>query len=476
MKRSLSTVILLCAAVFAFSCKTNEVHEYVKVDQLYLNFLADSNDAQEIKVTASGDYTVDVDATWVKIDTQTPGIVKVSVENYDGQEERTTRIILTAGGATAYVHVVQLAPDGADYRFRNLMGFSGASISVGGKYAACFDAEESAEVGELVYSVYLIDLATDKWTTLGTFPESQYFMTSVQTVSDDGKVFVVCDQGTLMVDIDGNHGLVSGVPAGFNTAASPAVSQISADSKIMVGWGNYENGDYRPIKWVDGVPEAMPLPEYNFRKEPVGNVMARGISANGEIIYGTTWDNRDYGMIYWDKNDDVKYVGEDVRKEEIVQMDKGNGLEDYMLVNGVISWSGNFQISPNGKWICGTYRTEKKESDTSISETNQPCFFNTETETTYIFDGDGSGMAATDDGIGFIGTPSFSTSSCTVVDIENQTELGSLTEWVQEKYGITIPGGYMLCMCTNPDVFMGIQLIAPSGLPYDLHYYVAPSI
>ena len=29
--------------------------------------------------------------------------------------------------------------------------------------------------------------------------------------------------------------------------------------------------------------------------------MARSISANGEVIYGTSWDNSDYGMLYWRK-------------------------------------------------------------------------------------------------------------------------------------------------------------------------------
>ncbi len=47
--------------------------------------------------------------------------------------------------------------------------------------------------------------------------------------------------------------------------------------------------------------------------------MARGISADGSIIYGTSWENSDFGMLYWVNNgakntEKPKWVGEDVRE------------------------------------------------------------------------------------------------------------------------------------------------------------------
>lgn len=46
--------------------------------------------------------------------------------------------------------------------------------------------------------------------------------------------------------------------------------------------------------------------------------MARSISVNGEVIYGTSWDNSDYGMLYWEKEGAgfgrPQWVGEDVRE------------------------------------------------------------------------------------------------------------------------------------------------------------------
>ena len=87
----------------------------------------------------------------------------------------------------------------------------------------------------------------------------------------------------------------------------------------------------------------------------------------------------------------------------------------------MISWAGQYQISPNGRWIAGTFRTETAVDDgNSIEQTFSPAFYDVENNKTYIMSeyGDGSGMVVTDDGIGFIGTPSLYTSSCQVVKIE----------------------------------------------------------
>lgn len=69
--------------------------------------------------------------------------------------------------------------------------------------------------------------------------------------------------------------------------------------------------------------------------------MARSISANGEVIYGTSWDNSDYGMLYWEKEGAgfgrPQWVGEDVREITPTVMQYQDGTEyDYNLVNGCI--------------------------------------------------------------------------------------------------------------------------------------------
>lgn len=115
-------------------------------------------------------------------------------------------------------------------------------------------------------------------------------------------------------------------------------------------------------------------------------------------------------MIYWDADRNVHFVGEDVRKVTTIQRPDGyGGTYDYNIVDGMISWAGQYQISPNGRWIAGTFRTETAVDDgNSIEQAFSPAFYDVENNKTYIMSeyGDGSGMVVTDDGIGFIGTPS----------------------------------------------------------------------
>ena len=206
-----------------------------------------------------------------------------------------------------------------------------------------------------------------------------------------------------------------------------------------------------PFKWVDGVAEELPKPELNYRDEPIGDVQARGISADGRIIYGTTWDNRDYGLVYWDENGEVHYVGEDVRYCRPVDRPDGyGGTYKYNLCDGMWTSATKTNVSPNGKYIAGTFRREALEegAESSVVETNYPAFFNTETGKTVIFEElvGGGGVAATSDGLGFTVDDTFGSSSGMVVDIENGVVLGDALEWIQENYGIIVPSGYITYM------------------------------
>ena len=139
--------------------------------------------------------------------------------------------------------------------------------------------------------------------------------------------------------------------------------------------------------------------------------MARSISANGEVIYGTSWDNSDYGMLYWEKEGAgfgrPQWVGEDVREITPTVMQYQDGTEyDYNLVNGCICQAQLTKISPSGKWIATTYRTETPSANRQYVEyTYAAAFYNTETGTTTIVEdyGETTGVHVTDDGIGFIG-------------------------------------------------------------------------
>ena len=62
-------------------------------------------------------------------------------------------------------------------------------------------------------------------------------------------------------------------------------------------------------------------------------------------------------------------------------------------------------------------------------------------------------MTATDDGIGFIGTPSVFTTAGAVVNIETGEHLGSIQEWVMDRYGLYLPAAGF------------VQYVIPTGEP-----------
>ncbi len=120
---------------------------------------------------------------------------------------------------------------------------------------------------------------------------------------------------------------------------------------------------YVPLISENGTVRELPRRSSTYRNEPHSmGIIARGISADGSIAYGTIWDNLDFGMVYWDKEGNVHYVGEDVRTVTTVQRSDGyGGTYDYNIVNGMISWAGTYQASPSGKYIA-RHRTAKNQS------------------------------------------------------------------------------------------------------------------
>ena len=210
--------------------------------------------------------------------------------------------------------------------------------------------------------------------------------------------------------------------------------------------------------------------------------MARGISANGEVIYGTSWENWDFGMLYWINNGTnttaPKWVGHDVKEvwEETMKMSDGTEYTTH-LVNGLICEAQLTKISPNGKWIASSYRTETPADDRmSVVMTQTAAFYNTETETTTIVSdyGESVGVHVTDDGIGFIGIGTLGISSGVVYDLNTGTDLGSTQDWVYDNYGIIIPAGYINYVSADGRFVLGTKAESSVGGVSFINWYIAP--
>ena len=493
MKRLFTTGI--AAATLLLSClsgctKTEETFHYVNLSQVACSFLGEGNSPLAVDIKASpAQWTATPGATWVKIERTDERTLTITVDDNGTGAERNTTITIEAGQASQQIQVNQLPKDSAIARYRMLDTFSiSVAMSPSGKYAGGFTASIAPD-NSWQYSPTIVDLETGEVYEFGPFPESLYYLHQTMAITDQGLLFISdgYNGGQIAIDLTGNI-FIPEAPAGFT--GKPQIQGTSADGKYWVGYAMKGNVDevpapYKALLWTDGVPAELPWPDLNYRNEEVWyGGMARGISANGEIIYGTSWENWDFGMLYWVNNgantEKPKWVGEDVREVWEETMKNSDGTEyTTHLVNGLICQAQLTKISPNGKWIASSYRTETPAEDRlSIVTTQTAAFYNTETETTTIVSdyGESVGVHVTDDGIGFIGIGTHNNSSGVVYDLNTGTDLGSTQDWVYDNYGIIIPAGYINYVSADGRFVLGTKAVSSAMGVLFINWYIAPPI
>ena len=484
-----SMLLLACVALVACTTDSGEEVQYVKIGQNLCSFLAEGNQPLEIDVKASpAEWTVEMGASWVKAERTDDRTLTVTVDDNDTGAERSAVVTITAGQAVEEITVYQFPKEGVFARYRKLdmFGKRGAMSPNGrfvGGYAASVAPDDSWQ-----YSPVITDLETGEVYEFGPYPEAIHFLTQTMCISDHGVLFIKdgYNGGTVAFDTEGNI-TEPRSPEGYK--GKPTIEATSSDGKYWVGYANddilSEGGLTRPLLWTDGIPAELPFPDKNFRNEDfrVG-IMARGISANGEIIYGTSWENSDFGMLYWKNNganiEKPQWVGKDVREVGTVKRTREDGTEyDYTCVNGIICQAWNTQVSPSGKWIAGRYRKEfDPETKQRVDEPEYAAFYNTETETTVIVDdyGESGGRFVTDDGIGFIGIGTLAVSEGKVYDLNTGTDLGSTQDWIYDNYGIVIPAGYVNYISADGKYVFGTALHESALGKSFLSWYVAPPL
>ena len=493
MKRFVTVKIIMALSVAAASLagctKTEESYQYVNLSQVSCSFLGEGSQSLAITVKASpATWEATPGATWVKVERTDDRTLTVTVEDNETGAERSTVINIAAGQATQEILVSQLAKDSEFARFRKLDTFQmGAAMSPSGKYAGGFEASVGAD-DSWQYSPTIVDLETGEWHQFGPFPESLYYLHQTMAITDQGLLFISDGQngGQIAIDLTGDI-FIPEAPAGYS--GKPEIQGTSADGKYWVGFAmdktRDEGGLYRPLLWTDGTPKELPILDLNYRDEEIWvGVMARGISADGRIIYGTSWENSDFGMLYWINEGGntaaPKWVGEDVREVTETEMEMPDGTPyDTHIVNGLICEAQLTKISPSGKWIASTYRTEAVAEDRkSLVLTHTAAFYNTETETTTIVEdyGESTGMHVTDDGIAFVGIGTLGISTSKVYDLNTNTDLGSMEDWVYDNYGIIVPAGCINYISGDGKVVLGTSPQASAGGTNFINWYVAPPV
>ena len=462
---------MLCV-LWRLSCgqEAQEQLQYVSLSQAGCTFFGTDNEPLAVTVeTSPAQWAAEASASWVKAEPGEDGTTLVlSVEDNDGDAERKAAVTVTAGQASQTITVYQLAPDLSINRFRKERMFqNGGVVSPSGKYIGGF-TNKAMEDNTWEYYPVIIDTETGEKIKLGPFPSALFKCSQPFAITDYGQLFISDHEngGSVIFDLNGDY-MLSSIPEGCTNRGN--VMGVSGDGSKWVGYAISEKqegeriGQYRPIIWEDGEARMLSMPEKNFKGEDFSvGAMARGISADGSVIYGTTWDNSDGAMIYW-KDGKLQNVGKDIFKLTPVNASDGAGgtYETNLIEAGMYCFAENQNISPNGKWIAGKYREESMDENGLITKgTIYPAFYNTETETTTVMRDypDCTAVGATDDGIGLIAEGTSMQTSGFLVEIETGIHLGNCLDYIQERWGITVTTGYISYIPAPGDRMLGTMM------------------
>lgn len=455
---------LLTVGTLLIGCKQTPKDSVSTDIQMYS--FAGEGGSKTVTVSASGTWTANPSASWIEITNQTSNSFDVTVGKNDTGALRDARINVTCGTATKEVVIYQAPADTSKWMFRLYSDLHGSVLSPTGKYVGgYYSTVDKATNATVTYAVF-IDMTTETRTEIGPYTEDALLVNGAWACTDDGKLFLGTSAETVMFDV-ATRDYVKLEAAGIEGLLD--MQQVAADNTTWVGWAQ-DALEIVPVLWQDGVARELPKPDRGYAGGICGSAIARGISADASVVYGSTWDNFDYGLLYWTAADNfatAHWAGEDV-----YSLSEENP-ED---VNGLITWSGQYNINADGSWIAGTYCKEFEDNKVAgtSSDVNYPAFYNTTTGKTTVFTefGDGSGMAVCGN-LGLIGAPSFQTTSGYVVNLDTNENLGTVAQWVLDTFGVVIPAGYAVYM-PSENIVWGAMTYAPEGMVTVWNWYLGP--
>ena len=280
LKRRFSMLPAACLAGLLFvgcTTETTETH-YVKLSEVACTFLGEGG-PKVITVEANPGYEVSSSASWLKVGDEGESSFSLTADANDSGSERVAEVTVTAGEASVVISVNQLPSDSemAHYRLLNKFNY-GAVVSPNGRYAGG-SYQTLNNDNTYNYHVVIIDLETEEWHEVGEFQSSLYKPTIPSCITDDGTLFFAeyNTYGNLVSTLSGDNYLLEKAYPDWIGEAN--VEATTADGTVWVGYQQWMNGDdameagydgghYMPIKWTNGEPEILPLPEKNYRNEP----------------------------------------------------------------------------------------------------------------------------------------------------------------------------------------------------------------
>lgn len=472
MKKYLS----LLTGLLLFAACTDEKD----LDQIYLSYSSYTFDAAggsvEIEVTSNTEWKTDSDASWLTIGDRTAQSVTVTAAANDTGKSRTAVVRFVGGEAPdKEVTFTQQCP-AFEGRFVELYATLGqrpvfsrngiwcAGIVIDGYEA---DGNTAIKVPVIVNAITGEERRYD--------PDPNYY--AMGAVSDDGRVIAIdygSAAGSVMI-VDGKASKVE-VDGYINTR----VESVNPDGSVWVGYAyDKPNRTYVPVKWVNGQPEILPVPETSVRGTKLNNgAMARGCSSDGSVIFGSEWDMM--GLIYW-KNGKLFNTGVEFMETRMVKVE--NILTGEVMEAPVPAYlkktAESYGISPNGRYIAASFYDYVTEGNVSTQVT-YPAVIDTETNEMHLIHPKDQVMViaqfADNEGYCYGNSSDFGDGEGYIFDYRTSTAY-PIDEWMQNKYGIYVnTNRYILNVSDDGNIVSGWHhersMIA--GKLYYGWFYVTP--
>lgn len=428
------------------ACQKENTQQYLRISNLSYTFDNSGEDSIIVEVLSSATWTTESSEDWLKVTAVDEKTAVIKADKNETNDTRTAKVTFMADGMTAEFNAEQFN-NKFEGMFQDFYNMPLMHLSPSGVYAAGMDIIMTLD-GAMQATPIIINTQTKEITKL----ETQDYFNEVHTISDNGKVLILCNgyQNDYRILVDGEE-FNPTLPEGYVNIRPQAVN---TDGTIIIGYAtNKATGKYMPIKWTNGEPEVLEIPEINGYGQPLANgAMARGCSADGSIIYGSEWDA--FSAIYWKDGKMIHYPST-FMGDNIHFVEKG---EFDFTFNNYIHKSADFKsASPDGKYIAASFKVGDMEY--------LPAVINTETEEVTVFDNipSGNGQCVDNNGRFYASGPSVSMGYGYVVDLSTN-EYKSLPDYLSETYGIYVANN-RIAWDTNAE---GTILCGGSAIPTDL--------
>lgn len=413
------------AAVLFAACTQENVADKIQLSDNAYSFSYEGNDSIVVKVYGASSWEVNADAEWLTAVKSDNEHFVVKAAKNETKEKRTAKVIVTSGSLSAEFRAEQF-PLSFEGQINDLYGtMMAAAISRNGRYAASMMLEyTNPSTGEFVGTPFVIDLETGQ-VKEGLATTTDYNV--IAAISDDGNTMVYGNVTDVKYAVFANDEKVElNLPASYTTATPQA---LSSDGSIIVGYAtDASTGQFRPIRWVNGEPVVLEIPETDRFGRPLQTgAMARGCSADGEVVYGSEW--KTMSAIYW-VGEQMTHLADDFINPEDITFTTGNTMEGFICK--LADYNG---VSHNGKYFAASFVKKDEESVYNCF----PAIVDIETGKITVFDDmEGSGMVADNNGLLFASTPGMSPVSCEVFNLQDLTSM-SLQDYIKGKFDVTVP-------------------------------------